>query len=147
MDAPYRGGLYAYIKSQPKGVVGNIVPWNFPFEIGFGPLVDMLASGNRVMIKPSEFAPASAALMGEMANATFAEDLVYVTIGGLELAHAFSALPFDHLLYTGSSNVGRQIMATAAKNLTPGMLELGGKCPAILLPGSVTAENVGGFWA
>ena len=145
VDAPYRGGLHAYVKSQPKGVVGNIVPWNFPFEIGFGPLVDMLASGNRVMLKPSEFAPACAALMREMIQATFAEDLVYVAVGGLELARAFSALPFDHLLYTGSSNVGREIMAGAAKNLTPVTLELGGKCPAILLAGSVTPENVGGI--
>ncbi len=145
VDAPYRGGLHAYIKSQPKGVVGNIVPWNFPFEIGFGPLVDMLASGNRVMLKPSEFAPACAELMREMAKATFAEDLVYVAVGGLDLARAFSALPFDHLLYTGSSNVGREIMAGAAKNLTPVTLELGGKCPAILLAGSVTPENVGGI--
>ena len=145
VDAPYRGGLHAYIKSQPKGVVGNIVPWNFPFEIGFGPLVDMLASGNRVMMKPSEFAPACAELMREMTRATFAEDLVYVAVGDLELARAFSALPFDHLLYTGSSNVGRQIMAGAARNLTPVTLELGGKCPAIMLAGSVTPENVGGI--
>lgn len=145
VDAPYRGGLHAYIQSQPKGVVGNIVPWNFPFEIGFGPLVDMLASGNRVMLKPSEFAPACAELMREMAKATFAGDLVYVSVGGLELARTFSALPFDHLLYTGSSNVGRQIMAGAAKNLTPVTLELGGKCPAILLAGSVTPDNVGGI--
>jgi coniferyl-aldehyde dehydrogenase len=145
VDAPYRGGLHAYIKSQPKGVVGNIVPWNFPFEIGFGPLVDMLASGNRVMLKPSEVAPACAELMREMAKATFAEDLVYVAVGGLELARAFSALPFDHLLYTGSSNVGRHIMAGAAKHLTPVTLELGGKCPALLLAGSVMVENVGGI--
>ncbi len=145
VDAPYRGGLHAYVKSQPKGVVGNIVPWNFPFEIGFGPLVDMLAAGNRVMLKPSEFAPVCADLIREMAKATFDEDLVYVAVGGLEIARAFSALPFDHLLYTGSSNVGRQIMASAAKNLTPVTLELGGKCPAILLEGAVTAENVGGI--
>ena len=143
VDAPYKGVLRAFIKSQPKGVVGNIAPWNFPFEIGFGPLVDMLAAGNRVMIKPSEFTPASSALMQEMVSATFAPDLVYVAVGGLELARVFTALPFDHLLYTGSSNVGRQVMIAAAQNLTPVTLELGGKCPAVLLPGSVTADSVG----
>ena len=144
VDAAYKGVLRAFIKSQPKGVVGNIVPWNFPFEIGFGPLVDMLAAGDRVLIKPSEFAPASAALMKEMAAATFPEDLVYVAVGGLELSKAFAELPLDHLLYTGSSNVGKQVMAAAAKNLTPVTLELGGKCPVVLLPGSVTPEAVGG---
>ena len=143
VDEAYAGVLRAFVKSQPKGVVGNIVPWNFPFEIGLGPLVDMLAAGNRVMLKPSEFAPACAALMREMVSATFAPDLVYVAVGGLDLARAFTALPWDHLLYTGSSNVGREIMATAAKNLTPVTLELGGKCPAVLLPGSVTPESVG----
>jgi coniferyl-aldehyde dehydrogenase len=143
VDPAYKGILRALIKSQPKGVVGNIVPWNFPFEIGIGPMVDMLAAGNRVMLKPSEFTPASGALMREMVSATFAPDLVYVAVGGLELARAFTALPFDHLLYTGSANVGRQVMAAAAQNLTPVTLELGGKCPAVLLPNSVTAESVG----
>ena len=143
VDPAYQGVLRAFVKSQPKGVVGNIVPWNFPFEIGLGPLVDMLAAGNRVMLKPSEFTPSSADLMREMISQTFAPDLVYVAVGGLELARAFTALPFDHLLYTGSSNVGRQVMSAAAKNLTPVTLELGGKCPAVLLPGSVTADAVG----
>ena len=145
VDAAYSQVLRAFVKSQPKGVVGNIVPWNFPFEIGIGPLVDMIAAGNRVMLKPSEFTPASAALMREMVSATFAPDLVYVAVGGLELARAFTALPWDHLLYTGSSNVGRQVMMAAAENLTPVTLELGGKCPAVLLPGSVTADSVGGI--
>ncbi len=143
VDEAYAGVLRAFVKSQPKGVVGNIVPWNFPFEIGLGPVVDMLAAGNRVMLKPSEFAPACAALLREMVSATFEPELVYVAVGGLDLARAFTALPFDHLLYTGSSNVGREVMATAAKNLTPVTLELGGKCPAVLLPGSVTPESVG----
>lgn len=145
VDPAYHGVLRAILKSQPKGVVANIAPWNFPFEIGIGPLVDMLAAGNRVMIKPSEFAPASASLMREMVSEAFAPDLVYVAVGGLELARAFAALPFDHLLYTGSSNVGREVMLAAAQNLTPVTLELGGKCPAVLLPGSVTAESVGGI--
>jgi coniferyl-aldehyde dehydrogenase len=142
VDAAYKGVMRAFVKSQPKGVVGNIAPWNFPFEIGLGPMVDIIAAGNRFMLKPSEFTPACAALMQEMVAEHFAEDLAYVAVGGLELARAFTALPFDHLVYTGSSNVGKLIMAAAAKNLTPVTLELGGKCPAVFLPGSVTAAVV-----
>ena len=142
VDPPYKGVMRAFLKSQPKGVVGNIAPWNFPFEIGIGPMVDILAAGNRFMLKPSEFTPACAALMKQMVAEHFPEDLAYVAVGGLELARAFTALPLDHLLYTGSSNVGKQIMAAAAQNLTPVTLELGGKCPTVFLPGSVTADLV-----
>ncbi len=142
VDAAYKGAMRAFLKSHPKGVVGNIAPWNFPFEIGIGPMVDIIAAGNRFMLKPSDIAPASAALMQQMIAEYFPEDLAYVAVGGLELARAFSELPFDHLLYTGSSNVGQQIMAAAAKNLTPVTLELGGKCPAVFLPGSVVADLV-----
>ena len=142
IDPATLGTARAFIHCQPKGVVGNIVPWNFPFDLSVGPLIEMLAAGNRVMIKPSEFAPACAQLLRDMVQATFAADLVYVAVGGLELARAFSATPWDHLLYTGSPDVGRQIMAAAAKNLTPVTLELGGKCPAILTPGSVDAASV-----
>ena len=142
MDPVVFGTARAEVRWQPKGVVGNIVPWNFPFDLSVGPLVDMLAAGNRVMIKPSEFTPACAALLREMVTATFDPALVYVAVGEVELARAFSATPFDHLLYTGSPDVGRQVMAAAAQNLTPVTLELGGKCPAILTPGSVTARNV-----
>ncbi len=142
VDPPYNAVMRAFVKSQPKGVVGNIAPWNFPFEIGLGPMVDILAAGNRFMLKPSEFTPACSALMQEMVDEHFDQDLAYVAAGGLEVARAFSALPFDHLLYTGSSNVGKQIMAAAAKNLTPVTLELGGKCPAVFLSGSVTADAV-----
>jgi coniferyl-aldehyde dehydrogenase len=141
-DPAMLGTATAHIQSQAKGVIGNIVPWNFPFDIGVGPLIEMLAAGNRVMVKPSEFTPACAALLREMVTATFDPTLVYVAVGGLDLARAFAALPWGHLMYTGSSNVGREIMAAAAKNLTPVTLELGGKCPAILTPGSVTAANV-----
>ena len=141
-DAGMLGSAKAYIQSQPKGVVGNIVPWNFPFDLAVGPMIEMLAAGNRVILKPSELAPASAALLHEMVAGLFDPDLVYVAVGGHELAITFSALPWDHLLYTGNPAVGRQVMAAAAKNLTPVTLELGGKCPAILTPGSVTARNV-----
>lgn len=141
-DPATLGTAQVSIQSQPKGVIGNMVPWNFPFDIGVGPLTEMLAAGNRVIIKPSEVAPASAALLAEMVAATFEPDLVHVAVGGLDLAKAFSALRWDHLMYTGSPNVGRQIMAAAAPNLTPVTLELGGKCPAVLTPGSVNAANV-----
>ena len=142
VDPPYDAVMRAFVKSQPKGVVGNIAPWNFPFEIGLGPMVDIIAAGNRFMLKPSEYTPACSALMQDLVAEHFDEDLAYVAVGGLELARAFSALPFDHLLYTGSSNVGKQIMAAAAKNLTPVTLELGGKCPVVFLPGSVDQDMV-----
>ena len=142
VDAAMLGSAQAYIQSQPKGVVGNIVPWNFPFDLSVGPMIEMLAAGNRVIVKPSEFTPACAALLADMVARTFEPTLVHVVVGGLDLARAFSELPWDHLLYTGSPNVGRQIMQAAARNLTPVTLELGGKCPALLTPGSVTAANV-----
>ena len=132
----------AFIRYEPKGVVGNIVPWNFPIDIAIGPLAEMLGAGNRVIIKPSEYAPACAELVAEMIAATYDRDLVHVAVGGLDLSQAFAATPWDHLLYTGSPDVGRKVMMAAAANLTPVTLELGGKCPALLTPGSVTARNV-----
>lgn len=136
------GSAQAYVEYQPKGVIGNIVPWNFPFDLSVGPLTEMLAAGNRVIIKPSEYTPACATLLAEMVTATFDADLVHVAVGGRALAEAFAATPWDHLLYTGSPAVGRLVMAAAARNLTPVTLELGGKCPALMTPGSVTAANV-----
>ena len=142
MDPALFGTAHAYVAYQPKGVVGNIVPWNFPFDLSAGPLTEMLAAGNRVIIKPSEYTPACADLLAEMVAAAFDPDLVTVAVGSLALARAFSSVAWDHLLYTGSPDVGRQVMAAAAANLTPVTLELGGKCPAILTPGSVTVANV-----
>ncbi len=142
MDPGVFGTGRAYMELQPKGVVGNMIPWNFPFDIGVGPMIEMLAAGNRVILKPSESAPGCAALLREMVAEHFAPDLVYVAVGGLDLAQAFAELPWDHLMYTGSPNVGRQVMAAAARNLTPVTLELGGKCPAVMLPGAMDAESV-----
>ena len=142
VDAASLGSARAYVQSQPKGVVGNLAPWNFPFDLTVGPMIDMLAAGDRVMVKPSEYAPACSALLADMVREAFDPTLVYVAVGGPDLARAFSALPFDHLLYTGSPNVGREVMAAAARNLTPVTLELGGKCPALMAPGSVTDANV-----
>ena len=141
-DPGLLGTARAYVQNQPKGVIGNMVPWNFPFDLSVGPMVEMLAAGNRVIVKPSEYTPACAALLAEMVAAAFDPTLVTVAEGGLDLARAFSALPWDHLLYTGNPEVGRLVMAAAAQNLTPVTLELGGKCPAVLTPGSVTRRNV-----
>jgi len=142
-DPALLGTATASVRYQPKGVIGNIVPWNFPFDIGIGPVIEMLAAGNRVILKPSDYTPACAALLAEMVAAAFDPALVHVAVGGVDLARAFASLPWDHLLYTGSPGVGREVMTAAAVNLTPVTLELGGKCPAILTPGSVTAANVG----
>src|ERR1051325_10572128 len=111
-------------------------------DLSVGPMIEMLAAGNRVIVKPSEFTPASAALLRHMVASAFDPTLVYVATGGLDLARAFWELPWDHLLYTGSTNVGRQVMQAAARNLTPVTLELGGKCPAVITPGAVTAAHV-----
>jgi coniferyl-aldehyde dehydrogenase len=132
----------AFVQPQPKGVVGNIVPWNFPFDLSVGPLIEMLAAGNRVVIKPSEYTPACGELLREMVHATFERDRVDVVVGGLELARAFTRVRWDHLLYTGSPAIGREIAKAAAEQLVPVTLELGGKCPAILTEDSVDAESV-----
>jgi coniferyl-aldehyde dehydrogenase len=142
VNAAVMGTAQAFIQYQPKGVIGNIVPWNFPFDLSVGPLIEMLAAGNRVIIKPSEYTPSCGAVLREMTTQFFDPTLVNVALGGPELARRFPSLSWNHLLYTGSPNVGREVMAAAARNLTPVTLELGGKCPAILTPGSVTERSV-----
>jgi coniferyl-aldehyde dehydrogenase len=141
-DPALYGSGRAFVQPQPKGVIGNIVPWNFPFDLSVGPLIEMLAAGNRVVIKPSEYTPACAELLREMVSATFDRDRVAVVVGGLELARAFTRVRWDHLLYTGSPAIGREIAKAAAEQLVPVTLELGGKCPAILTDDSVDAESV-----
>jgi coniferyl-aldehyde dehydrogenase len=141
-DPVFYGTAKAGIRYQPKGVVGNIVPWNFPFDLSVGPLVEMLAAGNRVIIKPSDYTPACGDLLRRMVSETFPEDLVAVSVGGLTLAKEFPTLRWDHLLYTGSPAIGREVALAAADNLVPVTLELGGKCPAILAADSVDAESV-----
>lgn len=118
---------------QPKGVVGVIATWNFPIYLSMGPLVAALAAGNRVMIKMPETTPATNAVLRMLLSEVFTED--HVALFGEELSDptAFSALPFNHIVFTGSSAVGRQVMAQAARNLTPVTLELGGKSPAVVL--------------
>lgn len=117
---------------QPLGVVGIIAPWNYPLYLAAGPLVAALAAGNRAMLKLSEFTPRTAELFNELVRKAFADDEVVVVTGDAALAAEFARLPFDHLLFTGSTAVGRHVMHAAAENLTPVTLELGGKSPAIL---------------
>ena len=119
---------------QPLGVVGIIVPWNFPVMLSLGPLTTALAAGNRAMMKMSEFTPATNAVVKKLLASVFTEDQVAVIEGEADVAAAFSALPFDHLLFTGSTVVGRHVMRAAADNLTPVTLELGGKSPVIIAP-------------
>jgi len=122
----------AYVMYQPKGVVGVVVPWNFPIYLALGPLATALAAGNRCMVKTSEFAPQTSHALRAMLAEVFAEDEVAVVEGDAEVARRFTALPFDHLVFTGSPEVGRQVMRAAADNLTPVTLELGGKSPAVV---------------
>ncbi len=124
----------ASVRYQPLGVVGIIVPWNYPLLLAVGPLVAALAAGNRAMLKMSEFTPEFGALFERLIAATFPPDLVCVVNGDVQIASAFGHLPFDHLLFTGSTPIGRVVMAAAAQHLTPVTLELGGKSPAIIAP-------------
>jgi coniferyl-aldehyde dehydrogenase len=141
-DPAMYGSGHAVMRREPKGVIGNIVPWNFPFDLSLGPMIDMLAAGNRVIVKPSEFAPACGELLREMVASSFDPDLVDVVVGGLDLAEEFSRQRWDHLLYTGSPRVGRLVAKVAAENLVPTTLELGGRTPAILLDDAVEERSV-----
>lgn len=117
---------------QPKGVVGVIVPWNFPLYLALGPLAAALAAGNRVMVKMPEVTPATNAVLRRMLEEVFDESQVAVVDETLQDPNAFTALPFNHIVFTGSPAVGRMVMRTAAENLTPVTLELGGKSPALV---------------
>ena len=122
----------ARVVYQPLGVVGIMSPWNFPIGLSLMPLATAIAAGNRAMIKPSEFTPATSALLATMLGEIFPEEQVAVVTGGPEVGGAFSALPFDHLVFTGSTPVGKAVMKAASVNLVPVTLELGGKSPAVV---------------
>ncbi|ANN56362.1 aldehyde dehydrogenase [Mesorhizobium loti NZP2037] len=119
---------------QPLGVVGIVSPWNYPFQLAVAPVTAALAAGNRVLVKPSELTPAFSALLAGLASEHFSPDELSVITGDAEMGKAFVSMPFDHLLFTGSTAVGRQVAVAAAANLTPVTLELGGKSPAIFDP-------------
>ena len=125
-------GAEARIEFVPKGVVGVVGPWNFPFNLVFAPLAGILAAGNRAVLKPSEITPEGSALMARLVAEAFDPDEVVVVTGGPDESAAFTAAPFDHLIFTGSTTVARHVMRAAAENLTPLTLELGGKNPAIV---------------
>ena len=125
---------------QPLGVVGIVVPWNYPVYLALGPAVSAVAAGNRIMVKMSESAPATGELLAALVARYVDADAMTVVNGGVEVARAFTALPFDHLVFTGSTEIGRHVMRAAAANLTPVTLELGGKSPAIVGRGMPVAE-------
>jgi coniferyl-aldehyde dehydrogenase len=122
----------SYVVYQPLGVIGVISPWNYPLSLALIPLATALAAGNRVMLKPSEFAPATTTFLKQLLQDLYPEEQVAVVTGGADVGATFASLPFDHLAFTGSTNIGRSVMKHAAENLVPVTLELGGKSPAIV---------------
>ncbi|MFT4714089.1 MAG: coniferyl-aldehyde dehydrogenase, partial [Candidatus Azotimanducaceae bacterium] len=138
-------GSRARVQYQPLGVIGCISPWNFPVQLTFSPLAGVFAAGNRTMIKPSEFTPATSELMKELFHAAYDVDEVFVITGGPAVGEGFSALPFDHLLFTGATSIAKHVMRAASENLVPLTLELGGKSPVVIGKSAdieLTATNV-----
>ncbi|WP_430460575.1 coniferyl aldehyde dehydrogenase [Thalassolituus sp. LLYu03] len=131
-----------HVMYQPLGVIGIMVPWNYPIQLAILPLATALAAGNRGMIKMSEFTPATNKVLKKMLADVFNEQQVAVVEGEVEVSSAFAELPWDHLVFTGSTAVGKIVMSAAAKNLTPVTLELGGKSPAIVAPGASMKDAV-----
>ena len=127
-------GAKAWVEYQPLGVVGVISPWNFPVNLTFTPLAGVLSAGNRCMIKPSEYTPATSAAMAAGFAEEFDEEEIAVITGGPQTGADFSALAFDHLLFTGATSVAKHVMRAASENLVPVTLELGGKSPVIISP-------------
>ena len=124
---PGRGEVFP----QPLGVIGIIAPWNYPFQLAMVPATGALAAGNRVLLKPSEITPRTSALMAKLVAAAFAEDEFAVIEGGADVGRAFAGTKFNHLFFTGSTQVGRKVAQVAAEKLVPVTLELGGKSPAL----------------
>ncbi|NOX49619.1 MAG: aldehyde dehydrogenase family protein [Gammaproteobacteria bacterium] len=136
------GASRGKIIATPKGVTGNISPWNFPVESALVMCADMLAAGNTVMVKPSELAPATAQVIDDAIAHYYDPETFTIVQGGAEVGAAFASMPWDHLTFTGSSRVGRMIMQATAVNLVPVTLELGGKNPAVFAHDGVTLELV-----
>ena len=136
-------GGRSWIEYQPLGVVGVISPWNFPANLTFGPVAEIIAAGNRVMIKPSEFTPAVSDVMAEIVADAWDEKEVAICTGGPEVGAAFTSLPFDHMIFTGATSIAKHVMAAAAKNLVPVTLELGGKSPVIISRSADLEQAVG----
>lgn len=136
----------AYVFPVPKGVVGIISPWNYPLFLTIAPLVAAFSAGNRVMIKLSEYAPNISDVLYELLSTNFIDSKLVIVRGDAHLAAEFSSLPFDHLFFTGSSEIGKKVMAAASSNLTPVTLELGGKSPAILVPEEINQHYLNKIW-
>lgn len=117
---------------QPKGIVGIIVPWNFPIMLSLAPLANAIAAGNRAIIKMSELSPKLTTVLDKLCRKYFSENEIMIYGGGVDIASAFTQLPFDHILFTGSTRVGKMVMKACSENLTPVTLELGGKSPVIV---------------
>ncbi len=126
------GELQAHIQKQPLGVVGVISPWNFPINLAFGPLAGIFAAGNTAMLKPSELTPHTSQLLAELIGRYFDPMELAVVLGDANVGQDFSRLAFDHLVFTGSTAVGKHVMRAAAENLVPVTLELGGKSPVVV---------------
>jgi acyl-CoA reductase-like NAD-dependent aldehyde dehydrogenase len=120
----------------PKGVVGIVAPWNYPVQLALWPVVDAIAAGNRVCVKPSEFVPRTVQVVAEVLDAALGPDIARCVQGDAAVAADFCAQPWDHLMFTGGTATGRKVAEAAARNLVPVTLELGGKCPAVVLPGA-----------
>ena len=135
-------GSKAYVQFQPYGVVGIISPWNFPLTLSIAPLIEIFAAGNNAMMKLSEFVPATSDLTEKLINKYFNESEVVVINGGPQTSQLFAGLPFDHLLFTGSTNVAKKVASEAATNLVPMTLELGGKSPVIVGPKAKMKKSV-----
>lgn len=136
-------GVRTVVEHQPLGVIGVISPWNFPLVLTFGPLSGVIAAGNRAIIKPSELTENGSRVLCRLIDEYFAGDEIATLQGDVEAAKLFSSLPFDHLVFTGSTATGRQVMKAASEHLTPVTLELGGKSPAIVSRGSDVALAAG----
>ena len=130
----------AFEEPVPKGIIGIIAPWNYPVQLALWPVVDAIAAGNRVAVKPSEHVPRTAALIAALLEEVLGPDIAVTVAGDASVAAAFAAEPWDHLVFTGGTATGRKVAEAAARNLVPVTLELGGKCPAIVLPGADLAE-------
>lgn len=130
----------AHEEPVPKGIIGIMAPWNYPVQLALVPLVDAIAAGNRVAVKPSEGTPRCAALIAQVLAEALGPDIAATVQGGPDVAADFAAQPWDHLLFTGGTTTGRKVAEAAARNLVPVTLELGGKCPALVLPGADLAR-------
>ena len=126
----------ARVEAVPKGVIGIMAPWNYPVQLALAPAVDAIAAGNRIAVKPSEYAPRCAAVIAEILEAALGPDMARCVMGDAPVAADFAAQPWDHLVFTGGTETGRRVAQAAAANLVPVTLELGGKCPVLVLPGA-----------